>query len=239
MPFACSVIIFEFGTQQICPHAVFDYMSILHVLRMSAHVARLVDPFLRRSVVWQYIRNSVSADLRLLEESLRATLRLKRAIHSSLFLPQHERDVLLEAAQTLEECILHCIGSSCVWEHYIRFPHSTPADYFNLLAAENDLALLILIHWCAVMHRVFKRWFLQKWPQRAVGLAMARLSGQWTDLLTWPCLVFGCSLTRPSAIEHDGNPDPTVAGTTKSPMLGAVADADPDTLDMGFVHEYC
>lgn len=250
--FGCSVIIFEFGTQQICPDSMFDYMGTLHTLRMSAHMIASIESFLKHSKMWKYIqlRTTVPGPLR---ESLAALHRLQLAIESSHLDANPENRVLLDTAQALIEWTVFCNASPSTWWHYIAFPSAVPPQYLHILVTENDLALLLLIYWCAVMQLGNKRWFLKEWPQRTVSVAISKLSAEWDNLLAWPYSVFDDLAPLDRSEEYNAldfsitasfrksSAAITTSGSTYLPNAAALdvsSQNDEGEMDLSFLHGY-
>jgi hypothetical protein len=93
-------------------------------------------------------------------------------------------------------------------------------DFLDLLADNDDNALLVLIHWCAIMHRSNNR-TVYAWAYRTTWYAINRLHNreQWTDLLVWPLHAM-----RKSESDHD-----SLTATTESLNI-SVTSAQEDTL---------
>jgi hypothetical protein len=180
--FAISVLIFQFASQQVSG-GPFDYVETLRVLKMSSGVALSVGPFLTRSEMWTFINRRNKLALRPIDPTLLAAIQdLENSIAMS---NSGDKDVLMDAVQALKKWINMCHGSPHNWRYYCLFPGMVSEEYLQLLAEEDDSALLIMIYWCAVMRLGPKRWFFERWLIRASALAQAKLTGNWSDVLEW------------------------------------------------------
>lgn len=203
--FGVSVVVFEFGAQQISPDSEFDYMHTFRVLRMSMNVVNTTGPFLKQSELWQYISKQDLRGPTRLAESLSAIAELEECVISTGDPVENEEDPILEAVKELKQWTQSVHASPWKWADLIRYPGLVSAAYVDKLAAEEDLALLVFIYWCAIMQlgwNQVERWFLHRWPQRAVLAAVARLSGKWSEVLKWPLSVFSLD---PEVMSGDQN----------------------------------
>jgi hypothetical protein len=103
-----------------------------------------------------------------------------------------------QAFLELEKWILECQGRPRRWDQYQEWPSRVLPGFLDLVALGDDTALLVLIHWTAVMSRSTKR-FIKMWAIRAGLSAVSRLQGDWREQLAWPLEV----LAPPVAMESD------------------------------------
>jgi hypothetical protein len=59
-------------------------------------------------------------------------------------------------------------------------------EFVELLLMKQPVALLVYVHWCAIMHRTPRRWFMNGWDRRAADTAMSSMGPEWNALLEWP-----------------------------------------------------
>jgi hypothetical protein len=202
--FSISTIVFQFASQQYCSAEGFDYIETLRVLKMSANVAISISPFLWQSLMWPWIQRGKLLASKSVDESVWTALcTLEDTVTYSVLQHQvHDKNLLLAVVQDLKKWALFCNTSPRTWIDYILFPSMLPADYLDLLSKEDDLALLILIHWCAIMRLGTERWFMRRWIVQTTTLARAKLRGDWIRVLQWPSSV----LCDPVMIEYPAPP---------------------------------
>ena len=65
-------------------------------------------------------------------------------------------------------------------------PHATPR-YVDLLREHDPLALIILVYYCTILHKLRHSWCLEGWGTRIAGALWCVLGGQcqWRDLMRW------------------------------------------------------
>ncbi|KAF2676805.1 hypothetical protein K458DRAFT_467974 [Lentithecium fluviatile CBS 122367] len=175
--FGVSLLIFHFAVQQSCPEHTFSYLEIIYVLRMSMDLATSVAPFLRRSDLWPLIQQRAASSSRPLGPQIEATIVDLEAIVR--FSPNTNSPELVyrHAFEAFRGWVFDCGSYPRTWRHYIRWPGNVPKEFLVLVSKDEDIALLILIYWCAVLHLGPRRWFLESWPRRTAMSAMSKLSG--------------------------------------------------------------
>jgi hypothetical protein len=181
--FSISLLVFQFASQQVSSSLI-DYMETLRVLKMSASVTHFVGPFLARSEAWTFIQKRNGLRWQPVDPTIWVALRnLKDTIAVSV---TNNSDVLFAAVESLEQWAKLCNGSPLSWREYALFPGMVSTEFLQCLAEDDDAALLILIYWCAIMHRGPKRWFFERWLTRTATIARAKLTRDWADALLWP-----------------------------------------------------
>ncbi|KAF2492496.1 hypothetical protein BU16DRAFT_467363 [Lophium mytilinum] len=187
--FGISVIIFRFASQQYCPDRLFDYVEMLQVLRISRNVARSVSAYLFKSEMWPFVRDRALLELKYQSDNIG----MQHAIDSlagivSGYRPGSEdrREATFEAFEDLKTWILECRGYPSVWSHYIDWPATVQTEFLNAIRQEEDVPLLLLIYWCAIMYLGPRRWFMEVWLRRTAMVAKEKLDGDWTQVLEWP-----------------------------------------------------
>jgi hypothetical protein len=194
--FSIALIMFQFASQQ-GSLGDYDYVETLYVLKMSAGISASVAPFLWRSKMWNFIQYRNKLESRLVDPHVWIALcNLRNTVASSVSHEVHQREVLNVTVQALANWALICDASPRTWRHYIIFPGLLSSEFLELLASEDDLALLILIYWCAIMRLGSSRWFLERWLSRTAAMAQAKLTGNWSHVLKWPNNVLGDCLVQ-------------------------------------------
>ncbi|KAF2255742.1 hypothetical protein BU26DRAFT_598597 [Trematosphaeria pertusa] len=192
--FGLAVVVFQFATQQTCPDAAFDYMETLHVLRMSANLAREVFPFLSKSSMWPFIQHRVRLSMRPPDPRAQAAIKTLEDAVLSYAVLDDDQEARIRGLNAFKDWVVDCDGYPRVWRHYIQWPRSLRNEFLLLLLKDDDIALLILIHWCVFLHLSPNRWWLELWPRRTAASAMSKFTQDW-EALAWPKTVFalpGC-----------------------------------------------
>ena len=99
---------------------------------------------------------------------------------------EERAEINRHAFYALKGWLRDCNGNPQTWVQSCLWPSLIRSEYLDLFAENDDVALLIFIHWCAIMYRSRKRWFFTSWSKRAALKAIQNLSEDWGELLTWP-----------------------------------------------------
>lgn len=188
--FSFSTIMFQFASQQICPIRDFDYLQTLALLRISVDLALVTMPYLMKSDMWPAIQLRIEKWARVLDPSVENALTELEDTILAATMDNRASTAHLRACRALKNWAKDCGGFPWTWKDYIQWPAQIPEAFINLIAQEDDIALLILIYWCAVLHLGPRRWFIERWPSRAAACASSKLKENWIKLLVWPTAVF-------------------------------------------------
>jgi hypothetical protein len=162
-------------------------METMYVLKMSAGVASAVAPFLWRSPVWTFIRTRSEMAWQPMDPELSLALcDLQTTVHLAVAHESERRKVMSAAVQALIDWSSLCNGRPRTYKDYLIFPGMVSNEYLELLASGADLALVVLIYWCAIMRAGAGRWFLDRWLPRTAKMAQDKLKGDWSHVLVWP-----------------------------------------------------
>jgi hypothetical protein len=164
----------------------YDYLQTLHVLRSSGNIAVEVGTFLLRSQFYSFCLSRQD----LVPFSLDSETRQAVASLESLPYPPdtsaRTRDACQSAIQALQEWIVECNGHPRTWRDFIAWPQAVVEEYLSLLREQHPVALVIFAHWCAIMHRAPRRWFMDRWAARAFSSLTEFLGAEWDDAMRWP-----------------------------------------------------
>ncbi|PYI01445.1 hypothetical protein BO78DRAFT_267512, partial [Aspergillus sclerotiicarbonarius CBS 121057] len=87
--------------------------------------------------------------------------------------------VLADAINCLEELLgqldsaVEMVSRSFIWVCEV------PAAFLDLLQEYNPLALVILAHYCVVLHQLRKRWWISSWGKRVLDVIVKTLGPAW------------------------------------------------------------
>lgn len=67
-----------------------------------------------------------------------------------------------------------------------RWPIVIKPVLFSLLRDRRPLALVVLAHFCILLHKVSDRWWLESWPRLLLQSIHDRLDVSWREHIQWP-----------------------------------------------------
>ncbi|PCG94854.1 Hypothetical protein PENO1_076420 [Penicillium occitanis (nom. inval.)] len=72
------------------------------------------------------------------------------------------------------------------WLLLVWWPAGVSPEFLLLLKNKDPMALIIVCHWCAGMHRIPTKWYLDGWARRMLKAMMELLGPEWNFALQWP-----------------------------------------------------
>ena len=185
MAFGLCTLMVQFAIQQDCEDGTFDYMETLRTLRSSDVIGRMIFPFLSKSEGFRFISPRHTTPV----GSVEAELDIELSRLETMIREQEPSQPIRHALNALRAWANDCGGTPRIWRHYLLWPAMVTEEYLLLLEADDDLAILIFVYWCALFHRAPQKWYMVRWPRRAALVGMSRLSRDWSDALLWPMMV--------------------------------------------------
>lgn len=72
------------------------------------------------------------------------------------------------------------------WAMTLRFIMILPERFSGYLQQREPLALIILAHFCVILHRAPTRWWAEGWSTHVVGAVFEALPQDWRYAISWP-----------------------------------------------------
>lgn len=185
--FAISVLVFHFDVYRRAKRGPSDdgFMEPILALRGAALVGIELGPWLLKSRLVSAIKKRALGETPpwddLAEQAI-SNLQLINETSSPLLSRAAYRDTLIKLQFWLQL-------SSCkprIWLHFVWWPGAVDQEYLDLLARKDQMALVILVHWCAVMKSAPKKWFLEGWAENVSRPAIPQIGQEWDDVMEWP-----------------------------------------------------
>lgn len=171
--FAVSIVVCQLAMQSTCPEPLFDYMEVFQVLRASRGMSQTLIGWLESSEVWPMIkqRTLLSEIQKMHDYGLSQALDLlQNTIHRSAAIGAGPSGCMFVAMQSLSEWVTLCEGRPRRWQQYIHWPSVVSESFVEALKAGDEFALILLLHWLAVLRLAPPRWFLEYWIIRTYRL---------------------------------------------------------------------
>ena len=97
-----------------------------------------------------------------------------------------------QALSALKKWLSWTEGRPLAWIHFVWWPASITPEYMTLLAENEDGALLIFIHWCAIMKNAPQKWYFQGWAETVGASAFHRIRSPECNIsLKWATTTLG------------------------------------------------
>ena len=109
-----------------------------------------------------------------------------------------------EAVKALRKCYAKIFTRSsveCEVGTAFTWPVEVPDKFIQLLHARCPEALVILAHYCVVLHHLDNYWWMKGWAAHLMENIYSELTGPWRDWIQWPSSVIArnerCLVWRP------------------------------------------
>jgi hypothetical protein len=185
--FGVSTIIFHFFIQQLYTDKNFNPVETFRILRTSMNLNEESIPYITKSKIWPLIVARTLGPALTVDTKVRIALQqLSCVVIQAMNTDQPNSEINRHAFWELREWIFVCQGKPRTWRHYLIWPAAVGEEYLALLSDADEIALLILIYWCAIMYQSPRRWFITAWAKRTGLLAKSLLNANWDETLAWP-----------------------------------------------------
>jgi hypothetical protein len=185
--FAISVLIFHFDIHRRAKRGLSDdeFLEPIFALRGAALLGMELGPWLMKSKLLAAIRRRIAAENTpwddLAEQAI-TNLELINEASSSL----QSRAICQDALNKLQFWLRLTSCRPRTWLHFVWWPGAIDQQYLDLLARKDPMALVILIHWCAVMKSSPKKWFMEGWAENVSRPVIPQIGPEWNDIMEWP-----------------------------------------------------
>lgn len=184
--FAISVLIFHFDIHRRAKRGLADdeFLEPILALRGAALLGMELGPWLMKSRLLAVIRRRIAAENPPwddLAEQANTNLQLINETSSSL----RNRAICQGALNKLQFWLRLTSSKPRTWLHFVWWPGAIDQEYLDLLGRKDPMALVILIHWCAVMKSSPKRWFMDGWAENVARPAIPQIGPEWNDAIAW------------------------------------------------------
>ncbi|KAH0491021.1 hypothetical protein TgHK011_002467 [Trichoderma gracile] len=184
--FAISVLIFHFDIHRRAKRGLADdeFLEPILALRGAALLGMELGPWLMKSRLLAVIRRRVAAENppwdHLAEEAI-TSLQMMNEASTAL----RSRQVCRDALEKMQFWLRLTSCRPRTWLHFVWWPGAIEQEYLHLLETRDPMALVILVHWCAVMKASPRKWFLEGWAESVARPAIAQIGPEWDDAMEW------------------------------------------------------
>ncbi|KAL6872851.1 hypothetical protein J3F83DRAFT_731181 [Trichoderma novae-zelandiae] len=186
LAFAISVLIFHFDIHRRAKRGLADdeFLEPIVALRGAALLGMELGPWLMESRLLAVIRRRVAADDppwdHVAEQAI-ANLQVMNETSTAL----RSRAICKDALDKMQFWLRLTSSRPRTWLHFVWWPGAIDQEYLHLLETRDPMALMILVHWCAVMKASPTRWFMEGWAENVARPAIAQIGPEWDYAMEW------------------------------------------------------
>ncbi|VUC31065.1 unnamed protein product [Clonostachys rosea] len=161
-------------------------MESIFLLRNSANLGRQLHPWLLHSGLISRVQQGLASNVPARDELAETAIADLRNINKRSSIDDTMTDgICSDSIDKLESWLHLTAGQPRTWLHFIWWPGELSDEYIQLLSDKNPKAVIIFLHWCAIMAKAPKRWFVEGWAQRIAECALHDLDQHWSGEVSW------------------------------------------------------
>ncbi|KAL7933004.1 hypothetical protein V8C35DRAFT_306017 [Trichoderma chlorosporum] len=184
--FAISVLIFHFDIHRRAKRGLADdeFLEPFMALRGAALLGMELGPWLMKSKLLAAARRRIAAENPPWDDLAEQAINNLELLNETLS-PLRSRAICKDVLDKLQFWLRLTQSKPRTWLHFVWWPGAVDQEYLDLLAAGDPMALVILIHWCAVMKSSPKKWFMEGWAENVARPAIAQIGPGWDETMGW------------------------------------------------------
>ncbi|KAL7792047.1 hypothetical protein V8C37DRAFT_381435 [Trichoderma ceciliae] len=185
--FAISVLIFHFDIHRRAKRRLSDdgFMEPILALRGAALLGMELGPWLMKSRLLAAIRRRIAAENLPWDDLAEQAIANLESVNEGSSSSPRNRAIYQDALNKLQFWLRLTCCRPRTWLHFVWWLGAIDQDYLDLLAGRDPMALVILIHWCAVMKSSPKKWFMEGWVENVAQPAIPQIGPEWNDSMEW------------------------------------------------------
>ncbi|PON27130.1 hypothetical protein TGAM01_v204079 [Trichoderma gamsii] len=185
--FAISVLIFHFDIHRRAKRGLSDdeFMEPILALRGAAHLGMELGPWLMKSRLLAAIKRRVEGEKPPWDDLAKQAISNLQLVNETSS-PLQTRAIYRDTLNKLQFWLRFSSCKPRTWLHFVWWPGAIDQEYLDLLARKDQMALIILIHWCAVMKSSPKKWFMEGWAENVSRPVIPQIGQEWDGVMEWP-----------------------------------------------------
>lgn len=175
--FSISVMVCQLAMQAVCPEPLFDYIEMFQVLRTTRDIDESLQGWIRASKMWPMIveRTRLAEHETPDEYGVQEALGLLEIAVEENACASTNSNSMHVAMQCLKNWVKMCQGRPRRWGDYIYWPAVLDTGFIDSLKIYDSLALVIFLHWVAIMRLSPPRWYFEIWLLRMLPDPLIRV----------------------------------------------------------------
>ncbi|PTB66785.1 hypothetical protein BBK36DRAFT_1168313 [Trichoderma citrinoviride] len=188
--FAISVLIFHFDihrrTKRGSSLADDELLEPILALRGAALLGIELGPWLMKSRLLTVIRSRVAAENPPWDHLAEQAVTNLQLMNDASPAMRSNRAVYRDALEKMQFWLRLTSCRPRTWLHFVWWPGALGQEYLHLLETRDSMALVILVHWCAVMKTSPRKWwFMEGWAENVARPVIVRIGPGWDGAMEW------------------------------------------------------
>lgn len=99
---------------------------------------------------------------------------------------KQKQEVYQAVIQQLCESFVMAEAKRVDWGVTLRFPIIISEAFLTYLKAREPMSLVILAHYCVILHRAAARWWAVDWSAQVIEAVFESFNRDWRRAISWP-----------------------------------------------------
>ncbi|KAJ9284662.1 hypothetical protein DTO021C3_7789 [Paecilomyces variotii] len=188
--FSCFLILYELGlmhpNHQICDvqDPITRFVQSVMLIHNAVNSLRQV-PWLKVGPVMHLLLRSTRENTPRVPPEVYQALGQLDILNETTTADEHERQTYTDAIQHLRDCFEVVSVSPGEWLPSLRWANLVSSQYVETIREKRPMALVILVHFCLLVHHSPERWWMRGWNETIVNETMQLLDESWRPHLLW------------------------------------------------------
>lgn len=190
--------------------------KLLHRVLLIQHTKSLlksIPKFAGSSFVKNLQNTLLSPEIQKIPSEVASALQLLEGLNLSTTVNLIERRIYSRAICLLHKNYFLMLRKTSEWATALFWAANISREYIRLLVAKRPMALLILAHYCVLLHHAPTRWWMCGWSGRVLDMVNQLLDEQWRVYLSWPIRAVEPDQAPLCKTSHEPEDDSFVADT--------------------------
>lgn len=144
-----------------------------------------LGPWLMKSRLLAVIRRRVAAENPPWDHLAEQAVTKLQMMNEALTALGSNKEVYRDALEKMQFWLRLTSCRPRTWLHFVWWPGAIDQEYLHLLETRDPMALVILVHWCAVMKASPRKWFMEGWAENVARPAIAQIGPEWDGAMEW------------------------------------------------------
>ncbi|KAL9477483.1 hypothetical protein ACSS6W_007324 [Trichoderma asperelloides] len=185
--FAISVLIFHFDIHRRAKRgfADDDFMEPILTLRGAGLIGMELGPWVLKSRLINALKRRAEGERPPWDDLAEQAISSLQSINETSS-PLQNRGIYRDTLIKLQFWLRLSWCKPRIWLHFVWWPGAVDQEYLDLLTRRDQMALVILIHWCAVMKSAPRKWFMEGWAENVSRPVIPLIGQEWDGVMEWP-----------------------------------------------------
>lgn len=156
------------------------------LIQRTKSLLKSIPKFAGSSFVKNLQNTLLSPEIHKIPPEVASALQLLDDLNLSTTVNLIERRIYSQALCVLHKNYFLMLRKTSEWTTALFWGANISGEYIRLLVAKRPMALLVLAHYCVLLHHAPTRWWMSRWSGLILDVVNQSLDEPWRMYLSWP-----------------------------------------------------